>query len=286
MAKHLPAEQWYPASDPWLAARTIRLHTGERVRVVEGGPPDAEPLLLLHGWGCSAYVWRLVLGALVRRGIRVAALDLRGHGLSDKPLDPVAYTGDAMAQFVVDALDALEIGVAAVAGHSMGGGIALDVASRWPERIRALTLLAPVGFGPVRMISLAATLTPDFTRQIVRRLPPRWTIPVVLRLVHGSRMTRDARDIDEYWAPTAFPEFPLAMRLLLHHYRWRVRTDEELAALRMPVSVLFGGRDRLLDVRQCVPRAKVFWPSGVRVASNAGHVLMEEVPNEVLDLIA
>jgi pimeloyl-ACP methyl ester carboxylesterase len=123
----------------------LRLHYlewGQR-----GGEADALPLLLLHGLASAAAIWELVAPALAAER-RVVALDQRGHGLSDKP-----DTGYDFATIVTDdiaAADALGLGPRfAVAGHSWGANVALELAARHPDRVAAL-LLVDGGFGMLR----------------------------------------------------------------------------------------------------------------------------------------
>ena len=81
----LAAAEMYPARVAEVRARWVALPDGERVRVVECGRDDAPPVLLLHGWGCSVYAWRHIAPALAAAGWKAIAMDLRGHGLSDRP---------------------------------------------------------------------------------------------------------------------------------------------------------------------------------------------------------
>ncbi len=88
---------------------------------------------------------------------RVVAPDLIGFG--DAPRGDFAYTPEYMADFLAGFMDAVGIERAALVGHSMGGRVCLEVARRHPERVSALILEAPMGFGevsrPGRMFSMA-----------------------------------------------------------------------------------------------------------------------------------
>src|SRR4051794_28187383 len=97
------------------------------------GPAAALPLVLLHGLTESSAVWEPVARQLARRR-SVIAWDARGHGLSDWAED-AAYAGDAHFADVIGALDALGIERCALAGFSMGGGVALLTAGATPERV-------------------------------------------------------------------------------------------------------------------------------------------------------
>jgi pimeloyl-ACP methyl ester carboxylesterase len=239
-------------------------------------------VVLIHGWGCSAYFFRKIIPAIAASGRRVIAMDLRGHGGSSKPADDARYTADAMRDFALGVMDALGVARAHVVAHSLGGGITIDLAARYPDRVRTITLLAPVGLAPVRFITLARLGTPPLAAPLVPYAVPRWSIPLVLRAVYGENGKYGSRDVDEYWAPTADPAFALALRSLLHHYRFATRTDAELARVAAPVLVMLGGRDLL--VRSRSSRARVDGRPGwsVTTLDGAGHVLAEEAPDAVL----
>src|SRR5947199_312838 len=101
---------------------------------------DGEPVVLLHGFGASAYSWRKVIPALAQ-GHRVVAIDLNGFGYTQRPRSRESYTREGQAKLVLDTLDALGIARAHVVGHSYGGGITLYLAARHPERFRSMVLV-------------------------------------------------------------------------------------------------------------------------------------------------
>jgi pimeloyl-ACP methyl ester carboxylesterase len=278
----LPREEWYPAHEPGLVARQLALPDGEEVRVVDGGPADGDPVVFVHGWACSAYFFRKLLPPIMATGRRVLALDLRGHGGSSKPLDERRYTDVAMRDFVLRALDAAGVGASHLVAHSLGGGVAIDVARGAPDRVTTLTLLAPVGLAPVRFVTLARLATPLFAAPLVPYAVPRWSIPLMLRALYGHDGTFASRDVDEYWAPTADEYFALALRALLHHYRFSARDDHELRAVQAPTLLLLGGRDLL--VRSMASRRRAGTLPGWRCVTfaGAGPVLAEEVAEQVL----
>jgi pimeloyl-ACP methyl ester carboxylesterase len=108
------------------------------------GPREARGcVVLLHGFSSNRNEnWRRVgwLGAFERRRMRAVALDLRGHGESDKPHDPAAYRIDVLTADIVGALDALGISSATLMGYSMGARLALATAMARPERFDRLVL--------------------------------------------------------------------------------------------------------------------------------------------------
>ena len=119
-----------------------------------------EPVVLIHGWLSSAGVnWALPgVSGLLARDFKVIALDVRGHGLSDKPLKEEAY-GPELVEDVVRLLDHLKIKKAHIVGYSMGGIIAGNFIVKHPDRVLSGTLggmgwlkkgsVAQFGFGRI-----------------------------------------------------------------------------------------------------------------------------------------
>src|SRR3954469_10442914 len=101
--------EMFPASDPAYRVSFPRLQSGLSVRVVERGDPAGRPVLFIHGWGCSAYVFNRNLPVVADAGFRAIAVDLKGHGLSDKPVDGAAYTVDALVEHVREIVDVLAL---------------------------------------------------------------------------------------------------------------------------------------------------------------------------------
>jgi pimeloyl-ACP methyl ester carboxylesterase len=101
---------------------------------------SGKPVLLLHGAapGTSAEVYAPNIGPLVARGLRVLALDMPGWGLTDAPKDhSVAYRREHVARFI----DALGLEKVTVVGHSMAGGLVMQLAFQRPERLDGIVIL-------------------------------------------------------------------------------------------------------------------------------------------------
>lgn len=137
-----PPTQQHPSR---LGGRTV--FAGDReVFVRETGPEGAPVLVLLHGLGLdSALAWYRVMPLLADR-FRVVAVDLPGAGKSDRGRDRIEIAD--MADQVAGALQALGIGSAAVAGYSMGGAVAQELAHRHPLKVERLVLVATLAAHP------------------------------------------------------------------------------------------------------------------------------------------
>lgn len=266
----------YPAGDDRVTARFVRLLTGERVRVVTAGPDSAPPVVLVHGWACSAYSWRHQLPALAAAGFHAVAVDLRGHGLSEMESDDDLYSSAAMADFLARTLDALELDRVALVGHSLGAAIAARVAMRQPARVARLAVISGVGFGRAPLVRLLGRLPDGLVRPLLPLGTSRMLFRLVLRFVSGGPGRYNARDVDEYWAPTQFPEFVPVLWRLVRSHGWEALDEAERASLRrLPLLTLFGGRDRL--VGHSAHPSGDGWPE-MHLLTGVGHAGHEEAP--------
>lgn len=112
---------------------------GVKIHYTVQGKEDGEPVLLIHGFSLNIEKqWQPVLKVLAK-DYKVIAMDCRGHGGSEKPHDPKKY-GLEMTKDAIRLLDHLHIDKAHIVGYSMGGSITLQIAARYPERVRTATL--------------------------------------------------------------------------------------------------------------------------------------------------
>jgi pimeloyl-ACP methyl ester carboxylesterase len=123
-----------------LATTRIGLPTGVTLKVQLGGPREAEPILLLHGFPESHRTWRAVAPDLAR-DFHVVAPDQRGFGGSDKPEGVEAYAADRALEDLIALADALGLERFALVGHDWGGAIAWLAALRHPDRLSRLVIL-------------------------------------------------------------------------------------------------------------------------------------------------
>jgi pimeloyl-ACP methyl ester carboxylesterase len=140
-----PAELGLPGD---ATDRLVTVSDGATVRVVETGPKEGRPVVLLHGITLGAQVWPYQMRDLPERGLRVIAVDLRGHGRSPSGRAR-RLTLDRMAADVHEILDELELDGAVLVGHSMGGMVALRMLGSDPW--------AAQGHGRVGALGLVGT---------------------------------------------------------------------------------------------------------------------------------
>lgn len=282
----LPPAELYPAGRSDVRVRWLTVRSGLRVRALECGPENGPPVFFVHGWACSVYSFRRNLAELAAAGFRVLTADLKGHGLSDKPTAPGEYDPEALSAHVLEILDALDVGRATLVGHSMGGALALDVAMREPERVCRLALFSSVGLGEAGLIGALRLLTPRALGALYPHVVRRWMVPLVLRAAYGRRGGFSPRDVDEYWAPTQFPEAVYAARAEAHEFVWSPVPAERLRTLACPALVVFGTRDRFVHARSARRLVEALPDVRLHFVEGAGHVVMEEAPDEVNRMLA
>lgn len=285
MSRHLSDSEVFPAGVEGVSARFVGLASGIRVRVVESGMEgrgeDRETLVMIPGWGCSAYAFRRNIRVLAEKGLRVIAVELKGQGWSDKPLGAGEYSVESLTEHTLEILDALELRSVTLAGLSLGGLIAARVALLAPERVKRLALFDPVGFGRVRLVGMVQRLPAGVAPLLPGLAARRSFFALALRGAYGSRGRPSARDVDEYFAQARDPAFVQGLWALLREIDWRLLTAEELRRLTMPLLVIFGREDRLVSWRDA-ERLVGETPSGRALfIERVGHASPEEAPDEV-----
>ena len=284
MTQPLTPAELFPAGMPSISVRHIPVRSGISVRILESGPIDGEPAVLLHGWGASSYSFRHGLALLPERGVHTIAVDLRGFGLSDKPMRRGAYTLDAYCSDLDDVLEALAVRQPALIGHSMGGGIALRYALRNGERVSRIVLINPVGLVRLKILDLARVSPRWPFRAFDGRMTPRALIGLILRhIAYGNADLVTDDVVDEYWSPTQLPGFGYAARAAVDEFDWAPVGIAEAASLAKPCVVILGDSDRLVrDARGAANRL-----AGATVHQlTGGHCVHEEDPARVYELIA
>jgi pimeloyl-ACP methyl ester carboxylesterase len=132
-------------TDTTAVRRAEVLVNGSRISYQECGSAAAPAILLVHGLLSDSGTWAEDLEPLAALGLRAIAIDLLGHGYSDKPPGP--YLLDDFALLLDRFLEALGLSSATICGHSLGGAIAVHFGYHYPERVDSLVLVSAGGLG-------------------------------------------------------------------------------------------------------------------------------------------
>ena len=282
----------FPAGVPGIRTRVSTLASGLRLRLCESGPADSPPVLLLHGWGASVYMWRDWFLPLAGAGHRVLAVDLPGHGLSDKPEGSAPYRLAALTRVVREVLDVERLSRVEVVAQSMAGTIALELALAGEPRIERLALVNPACFGVIPMLGIAPLLRFEWVGRLMPHLVTRGSVARAHQLVYGDPSRITAENIDQYWAPSQYPAYSRALWRLATSFEWDRPPAEvmvrRVAAVRARVQLVLGGRDRLVHDSQPYAAALVAAGAPIEVSEveTGGHAVNEECPREVMKLLS
>jgi pimeloyl-ACP methyl ester carboxylesterase len=253
-----------------------------KLQVLERGPHDASPIVLIHCYTCGIDWWDGMLPPLERRH-RVIAVDLLGHDGSEKP--DSGYSMPDQADIVAEALHRLGVSGAEVVGHSLGGTVATALTERHPELVSRLAIVDqapdnsyikdfPISgellFWPVLGQALWQ-ITPDFAVKdgLGVAFAPGYDVP-----------DRFVEDFDRM-TYTAYDESPRQER----DYSNELSLDRRIARAGVPLLAIFGAEDQIYDARAALATyAKV---PGARTVSipGAGHSPNVEKPAETARLV-
>lgn len=265
----------WPASLPGYRVRFLKLASGLTVRTVESGPATGRPVLMLPGWGVCAYTFRGNLPALAAAGFRAIAVDLKGHGRSDKPLDAEEYTLGSFVRHVRDILAATGLERPVIVAQSMAGRVAVELALETPSALRGLALVSPVSLGRVRLIRLGRLSSLRAFDPLAPLLARRVAFRIALETAYGRLGTVEPHEVDEYWAQAQFPAFIVAVRRLLGRFAWEP-APERVAGLRVPVTVFRGTHDRIVAAdAEAMAGAAGLTLGGMGEGSETGHLRPE-----------
>ena len=243
---------------------------GLRLRVADAGTGPA--LLLVHGLTASHAVWEPTLAEFAH-GWRVIAPDLPGHGESDKPDAP--YTIDFFAGVMRSLMRELGVHEAVVAGSSLGGQVALELAAWYPTFTRALVLVAPaVGYSaamrPVGQ-ALQVVARPGVLRASLAQLFQQ-NFHDRRRIGHVTRR----RILEERLTADDFPAFARAVARSLGGVL--TAEPQPFERVTQPVLLVWGRQDRLVPLRRSDRLLRRLPQARLHVLERCGHLPMLEQP--------
>lgn len=266
------------------------------------GPPEAPvnlfiqeegsgpPLLLIHGFGTSTYTWRRLAPELAKSH-RVIAVDLKGFGQSDKPMD-TRYSVFDQAELIAQLIEDRDLRGLTLVGHSFGGGVALLLALQADERLKGriskLVLLNTIAYPQNMPVFFRIMNMPFFSHVGVRMVPPAVQTRVALQIAYFDDSKIDQSEVDVYAAPL---KTAAGKHAIIQSARQIVPADldemtERYQSIKLPTLILWCDHDRIvpldvgLKLRRAMPNASL------KVVPGCGHMPQEEQPERTLGYIS
>jgi len=268
--------------------RTVNTPAGPlRLAVIEKG--KGRPILLLHGFATSSYTWRSIIPALAQN-YRVIAIDLRGFGASDKPIDD-HYSIKDQTEAVEAFIEQENLRDLTIIGHSFGGGItlslALDAERERHSRIRNIVLIDTVAYRQPLPIFFRVLQVPMLGDVGMALVPPEVQAGQGLRLAYYDKDKITPQDIAEY-ANTLYS--PAAKHALTKTIEQIIPDNIDEIALRyktvkMPALIVWCQEDKVVPVGLGFRLHEDMLSSEFALFTHCGHMPQEEKPEDTLAAI-
>jgi cis-3-alkyl-4-acyloxetan-2-one decarboxylase len=276
----------FPYEPRFVDAGEIRLH------YVDEGPPDAAPLLFVHGNPTWSYLWRRPIAELSARGQRCVAFDHMGFGRSDKPPQLSAYSLERHIENAIALIDALDLSDVTLVGHDWGGPIGLGALLERRDRLRSVVLM-----------NTWAWELPSFLPPFLREFRTEGLGEILalggnlfVESIPGGMRRRDADPLmmeayrapfPDYWSRAgtlAFQrEIPLTERD--RSAPLMASIHERLPDLTVPVLLVWGMRDPVFQPVFLEQWCELFPEAATVELDDASHFLVEDSPDEVTEAI-
>src|SRR5215469_710597 len=258
----------------------MTLADGARIHFRDRGPKGAPVLVLIHGSNASLLTWE-PWAARLSDAFRVVSIDMPGHGLTGA-VPSGDYSEQAMTEVVAQVADRLSLTRFAIAGNSMGGGVAARFAEEYPQRVSQLILVDAVGM-PVHAgehVPLVFRLAriPVLNLSLLYVTPRAFVVEglddaIVRKAVIDDRM------IDSYWD---FARMQGTREATLRRFQAPQDNfvERNVGRLVVPTLILWGEEDRLVPVEAGKRYARAIRGSRLVIYPATGHLPQEEVPDK------
>ncbi len=249
---------------PWQS-KQIETRFGT-THVIESGPADGKPIVLLHGGGTCSAMWFSIVGYLAEAGYRTIAFDRVGD-VGRSTIKELPDDAQKLADWLLDCLDATGLDSPPMIGLSYGAFLNINFARYYPDRIDSIVMLTPGG--------------------VFAKLRLWWTLRMMISIGSGYRPL--IRNAFSYISGGREPDADLFELARLAWSIWKgpeymppVYSDEELRAVTHPSLLLVGDRDVIYSPTKVIQRARNTMPNlAAELIPGGGHTLSTDEPKAV-----
>ncbi len=245
------------------------------------------PILLIHGFGASTFTWHQIMPDLARNH-RVIAVDMKGFGRSDKPMDE-NYSEFDQAALLEQLILEKNLRNLTIVGHSFGGGVALALAldDRLKGRISQLVLIDSVAYPQKVPVFFKMLDVPGMAQLGINMVPAEMQAKVALKIAYYDPNKITPATVAAYAAPL---KTAAGKHAVIYTAREIVPPDLEALTRRydtieLPTLIMWCDHDRIvpfdigLKLRRNIPHSQL------RVISRCGHIPQEEQPAQTLEVL-
>ncbi len=263
-------------ADHYLKINGVRYHFQEYA-----GPKQT--VFLLHGFASSTYTWREIAPRLNRAGFRVVALDMKGFGWSDKPLD-AKYDPATLAAEVAEFIRVKKLGRVVFVGNSLGGAIGLIVTLQHPTKISRLVLIDAANPQAKTFWRKVASL--PLAGLVIRLTFGRWAIWDSLDEVYHDPKKVTYELVKAYYDRLRTVGALEAQRAVLTSIHEIKPFYDRVGEIKVPTLIIWGASDKWVPVAVGRKLNKSIPGSRMVILKNCGHVPQEECPGRTAKLLA
>lgn len=264
-----------------LPSKTVQSNGHTIFYTVKG---EGNPLVLIHGYGASMWVWEKQID-LLSRYYQVYALDVLGYGFSDRP--KISYNARTYVDILKTFMDRVGIEKATLIGNSMGGGIAWGMAILYPERVDRLILIDCVPPDVLRQAknksfrTLAAIKDLPILPYLVISARTRYSIKKVLLECVSDTNLITAEVVNRQYEISRIKGTTWVLYSTLKNAEQALEWKDQLSMIQKPTLFIWGEKDQIFSPEVGEALHRTVTGSKFLKVGKSGHIPMWETPAEV-----
>ena len=281
----------------------IELPMGANMHFRDQGNMTGPAVVMVHGGYGSLHNWEY-WSPWLKNDYRMISMDLPAHGLTGRTASD-RYTRQDMIQSVRELLRELDVNQFIMAGHSMGGGVALEYSLTYPEQVTALILVGPEGVPPEGGYDLEDVFFEDqidlegllndsslsLTERLLSKIGSPWAVEAALQSMYADPDKVTPEVVAEFGRIVRHEGNRYALTLMFRQFMATIDIEQDLAPLahqiEQPVLLLCGNEDALVPPAVCSRANDLLPNSELKMYEGVGHMIqMEATEQSAVDVLA